>query len=197
VAVANALSTLKDRADLVMTKSHGAGVTELAARLVETDLRELTGKLSRHALELGTYDDGSRVLIHPYDPPLLLAGTSGGGKSTLATALIEQLVKRGYQVCIVDPEGDYAEFSGATTLCDAKRSSTVREVLEVLDVPRHNAAVNLLGIALADRPAMAASLLSAVFELRSRSGHPHWIVLDETHHLFGAELDARGLPFPR
>ncbi len=41
VAVSNALPALKERADLVVEGSHGAGVAELIERLVATDLREL------------------------------------------------------------------------------------------------------------------------------------------------------------
>src|SRR5262249_22890221 len=162
VAVANALPKVKDRADLVTRGDHGTGVQELAAQLVDSDLRATTAELRRHAVILGTQGDGSEVLVHPYEPPVLVAGTSGGGKSTLATSLLEQLIERGYQICIVDPEGDYDDFEGATTLGDAKRPPGLTEIMEVLSSPRQNAVVNLLGVPLGDRPATFSKVLSAL-----------------------------------
>ncbi len=49
VAVANAVPLLKERADLVTQAANGAGVAELAARLLATDLAELTDGLARHS----------------------------------------------------------------------------------------------------------------------------------------------------
>ena len=50
VAVANALDSLKDRADLVTRGARGTGVEELVDRLIEDDLRSLV--VARHALLL-------------------------------------------------------------------------------------------------------------------------------------------------
>lgn len=44
VAVANALPALKDRADLVVQKDHGAGVVELMERMMANDLADVTPK---------------------------------------------------------------------------------------------------------------------------------------------------------
>ena len=49
VAVANALSTLKENADLVTDRDHGAGVTELIERLIADDLAGYEPKLTRQA----------------------------------------------------------------------------------------------------------------------------------------------------
>jgi len=43
--------------------------------------------------------------------------------------------------------------------------------------------VNLLGVKLQDRPAFFASLLLRLQEQRARTGRPHWILVDEAHHL--------------
>jgi hydroxymethylpyrimidine pyrophosphatase-like HAD family hydrolase len=47
VAVANALPALKERADLVTTGSHGAGVEELIEKLLSEDLASLTPRVKR------------------------------------------------------------------------------------------------------------------------------------------------------
>ncbi|HXU81951.1 MAG TPA: HAD-IIB family hydrolase [Polyangia bacterium] len=183
VAVANALDSLKERADMVTAADHGAGVSELAERMIASDLADLAGRLQRHSLVLGADEGGNELRIPVHGSPVLVAGTSGGGKSTLASGLIEQLGEQGYQFCIVDPEGDFADLPNVPSLGDAKHAPTVNEVMEVLTPPSQNASVNLLGVPLADRPAYFEALLLHLHELRTRTGRPHWLIVDEAHHL--------------
>jgi HAD superfamily hydrolase (TIGR01484 family) len=185
VAVANALEPLKERADFVTVGERGAGVIELIGQLVESDLAELEPRLTRRRIALGTAGE-EEVWLPPYGVNLLLAGTSGSGKSTLATGLLERLAEQDYQFCIVDPEGDYEGFQDAVVLGDADRAPLVKEVIELLDRPDRNAVVNLLAVGMADRPGVFDDLFAALLELRSRAGRPHWIVIDETHHLLPA-----------
>lgn len=195
VAVANALPPLKERADLVTDGARGAGVTELIDRMLATDLADLE-PLERHRIPLGTPEagpDGEEVRLAPFGVNVLVAGTSGSGKSTFATALLERLGEREYQFCIVDPEGDYDEFEGAVVLGDATRAPLVKEVLELLGRPDRNCTVNLLAVGMEDRPAFFDELFAGLLELRSRVGRPHWIVIDETHHL----LPPSWTPTPR
>jgi hypothetical protein len=49
--------------------------------------------------------------------------------------------------------------------------------------PAANAVVNLVGLPLNDRPSFFAGLLPRLQELRAQFGRPHWIVVDEAHHL--------------
>lgn len=183
VAVANALPMLKERADFVTRGSHGAGVVELIDMLVATDLQELDARLERHEIMLGSRDDGSAVRVKPYGINLLFSGTSGSGKSTIATGFLERLAEREYQFCIIDPEGDYQEFAGAVVLGSRKRAPLVEEVCNFLQEPDQNLIVNLLAIGLENRPSFFDQLFPALLELRTRTGRPHWIVIDEAHHL--------------
>ena len=38
---------------------------------------------------------------------ILIAGPSGSGKSTVTAGIVERLIEQNYQVCVIDPEGDY------------------------------------------------------------------------------------------
>jgi hypothetical protein len=55
--------------------------------------------------------------------------------------------------------------------------------MEVLAKPEQNATVNMLALTLEERPRFFEKLLPRVQELRARTGRPHWIILDESHHL--------------
>ena len=186
VAVANALPALKERADLVTAGERGAGVSELIDRMLESDLADLEPRLERHQIPLGAAGTDEELRLPPYGVNVLLAGTSGSGKSTFATGILERLAEREYQFCIIDPEGDYEGFEGAVTLGDGKQPPRVKEAIDLLGDPSRNAVVNLLAVGLDDRQAFFDELFAALLELRSRSGKPHWILLDETHHLLPA-----------
>ncbi|HZS33498.1 MAG TPA: HAD hydrolase family protein [Methylomirabilota bacterium] len=193
VAVADALPAVRRRADLVTAGGNGRGVVELVDRLLRDDLAAVG---ARH-LRLGRTPDGREVRVQALGENVLIAGTSGAGKSTLAAGLLEQLGEGGYQFCIVDPEGDYQALEGAVALGDAGHPPSVREVVQLLERPSQNVSVNLLGIGLDHRPAFSEELLIAVLELRARTGRPHWIVIDEAHHLLPANWAPAALTLPR
>jgi HAD superfamily hydrolase (TIGR01484 family) len=65
-AVANALPSLKEKADSVTARDHGAGVSELIDQLIATDLREVAPRLTRHELLLGLADDQEEVRADPH-----------------------------------------------------------------------------------------------------------------------------------
>lgn len=197
VAVANSLPMLKERADWVTQNSRGAGVTELIDQLISSDLEEFTVSLTRHQILLGTKSDNTEVYLPTYGSSLLLAGTSGGGKSTLATGILERLGEQGYQFCIIDPEGDYESFEGAVVLGDSHQPPKVTEVLDLLNKPNQNLVVNLLGVKLEERPSFFAGLLPSLLEMRARTGRPHWLVVDEAHHMLPSSWNPASLTLPQ
>ena len=135
---------------------------------------------------LATHEDGTPITFQPYGQNILVSGASGAGKSTFATGLIERLLDRHYQVCIIDPEGDYSTLDDIVTLGTRLRAPHIDEVLDVLADATANVVVNLLGIPLPDRPDFFAQLLPRIQAMRARTGRPHWMVIDEVHHLIPA-----------
>jgi hypothetical protein len=197
VAVANALPLLKERADIVSTSDHGRGVVELIDALLTNDLAQYDGRLRRHHILAGTDSEGKEVLIPPYGAGVLLAGPSGSGKSTLAAGLLERLAAQGYQFCLIDPEGDYTELEGAISVGDPEHSPNIDEVVRLLQDPTQQVAINLLGLKLEDRPDFFTRLMPRLQELRARLGHPHWIVVDEAHHVLPAAWQPAAQTLPR
>jgi hypothetical protein len=158
-------------------------VTELIDMLVEDDLRRLESRVARHDVPLGTVDGDKPVTVTQFYSNVLVAGPSGSGKSTLNTAFLERLVETGYQFCLIDPEGDYGTFEGALVLGAADRPPDVDEVIGHLETSQDNLVVNLVGLRLLDRPDFFSVLLPRLQELRARIGRPHWVIVDEAHHL--------------
>jgi len=189
VAVANALPTVKEHADWITRRDHGAGVEELIDRLLESDLRELEPRLLRHQVPLGRAADGRALALPGHGANVLIAGASGSGKSTFATGLLERLRDRGAQLLVIDPEGDYQEIAGLTAVGSRERPPDTEELLGFLEPPAQNAAVNLLGLPVESRPGFFARLWPRIQELRRKSGRPHWVLVDEAHHLVPRERD--------
>lgn len=196
-AVDNALPAIKERVDLVLKKDHGAGVAELIDMILGDDLKEVEGRVKRHQLLLGTRADGRAVRVKSYYNSILIAGPSGSGKSTVATGLLERLGEQRYQYCIIDPEGDYDSFEGAIVLGGGNRAPTIDEALQLLKNPHGNAVLNLIGVPLADRPVFFLTLLSRLLELRAATGRPHWLLVDEAHHLLPASWQPATLALPQ
>lgn len=194
VAVNNALDSVKKEADIVTQGRHGSGVEEIINRLIECDLEDL--EIKRHQIPFGKISDDHNLTITPYGHNLLLCGTSGSGKSTLATGFLERVSEAGYQFCIIDPEGDYETFEGATTLGSPQHGPSVEEVLKFIEKSRDNLVVNLLGIPLKDRPLFFENLFIRLDQLRAKLGRPHWVVIDETHHMLPADFQTT-LPLPK
>jgi HAD superfamily hydrolase (TIGR01484 family) len=188
IAVANALPSVKKHADLVTMKARGEGVTDLINMIVSNDLRELEPRLKRHEILLGN-SDGKDIRLSPYGSNILLSGTSGSGKSTFARGFMEQIGLKKYQFCIIDPEGDYEDLEGAVVVGSSKSAPIVEGSIRLLERYDQNVVVNLLGIGIEDRPKFFKEFLPRLQDLRNRTGRPHWIILDEAHHLMPSTMD--------
>ena len=196
VAVGNALDSLKAHADLVTRSDDGEGVIELIDRLIASDLEELNSRLARHRIVLGHSGDGVDVPLESNNGVVLVAGPSGGGKTMITRALAERLRDAMYQFCVIDPEGDYDEFSGAIALRGADRRALADDAIRVLDNPGENAVVNLMDFRLDHRPQFFQLLLPRLIELRTTAGRPHWIIVEEAHHLLPSSWQASHVMLP-
>ena len=197
VAVGNAVPSIKEIATLVTSGENGSGVVELSDKLIADDLRELEGTIERHLIMLGKRTDGIAVRLAPYGRNVLIAGPSGSGKSTLTAGIIERLIEKDYQVCIVDPEGDYTVLRDVVAVGNPSRAPSVQEVLSILEDPTINISVNSLGIPLGDRPDFFAQLIPNLQAMRARTGRPHWLVLDEAHHMLPETWGHAGSSLPQ
>jgi hypothetical protein len=186
VAVANAIPSLKEKADLVTEGARGSGVAELVDKLIDNDLSEVNSRLTRHSICLGKSGQGE-LDLPAYGRNMLVCGQSGSGKSTVVIGLLERIMKKKYQICLIDPEGDYENLPGCRTVGDEKRAPDVGDVKQVLEDPAAQVVVNLVGVPTADRPGYFSLLLSELQIQRLRAGRPHWLAIDEAHHVLPCE----------
>jgi hydroxymethylpyrimidine pyrophosphatase-like HAD family hydrolase len=190
VAVANALPAIKERADLVMRRKNGRGVAEFIEGYLLDDLARAQRVLARHTVEVGTQKSGAPVRVPVHCANYLIVGSSGSGKSTLTGVLVERLVDQGYQVCMIDPEGDHTGLDPLVTLGSTEAKPTFEEIDSALERAPAGLVVNLVAVSRADKVRFASELLAAVIAARAVRGRPHWVVIDEAHHL----LPAYGAP---
>jgi hydroxymethylpyrimidine pyrophosphatase-like HAD family hydrolase len=195
VAVADAIPALRERADVVTSAPSGAGVTEIIDRHVLSDARELIGRLARHRLALGDLPDGTPVTIAPHDTRLLIVGPSGTGKSTLTGLLVEQLVQSSRCICLLDPEGDYdalAELPDVVVLGGKATEALPApdELEQLLRRPSGHLTLNLSALSMADKVAYTTRALGVVAAVQATHGLPHWLIVDEAHHVFPADGSA-------
>ncbi len=194
IAVANALDAVKKTADLVTHGDHGAGVVEAIDAILSEDSRPLTAAAHRRRITLGEDEDAALTVD---GGAVLIAGSSGIGKSTLATAIVEKLAAQRFQICVLDPEGDYDDLQGAVVLGDATNPPLGNEVIDYLRQP--DAAplvVNMLGLELRDRPAFFRELIARIGDLRGQYARPHWLLVDEAHHMLPAASDLAAASLP-
>jgi hypothetical protein len=192
VAVADAVPALRERADHVTRAAGPAGVVELVDEHVLNDAVRLIPRLRRHHIELGRTADDTPVTVPAHGARLLIVGPSASGKSTLTGVLVERLLGAGRNLCLLDPEGDHqalAEIEGVVALGGKAEHTlpTPDELQQLLRRPASCLVLNLSSMSLAEKVAYATRALAAVAAVRSASGLPHWLVVDEVHHIAPAE----------
>jgi hydroxymethylpyrimidine pyrophosphatase-like HAD family hydrolase len=194
-AVPNALASVKDSVDIVLSGAHGAAVAELIDRILAEDAR--LAPPAKHGIAIGTDAMGRPVYLMPAAGHVLLVGPSGSGKSTLATTITEEMVDRNFSFCVMDPEGDYYELQHAVCVGSAASSPNIHDAIRL----QHEAAVNLVinsqALTLSERRHLFAVLIDETTRWREETGRPHWLVIDEAHEVMPADRPNERLELPR
>lgn len=69
-------------------------------------------------------------------------------------------------------------------------------MLSVLATPDASVVVKLLGLDVSERPAYFGKLFGQISGLRATTGRPHWLILDEAHHLSPSTQDVQHNALP-
>ena len=194
-AVANSLDSIKKEATIVTNGDHGSGVAEMISSLIKDDLSFAAPLIKKSKLVIGKSDEES-FSLDAYSNGILIAGTSGSGKTTLTTAFVEALVETKYQFCLVDPEGDYTDFPDAVVIGDSNHAPVIEEAIKVLENPVQNVIICLLGIPFDRRPYFFNDFIIKFTELRNKTGHPHWLIIDESYQLLPLKMEETIINLP-
>ncbi|MFY0529967.1 HAD hydrolase family protein [Archangium gephyra] len=178
VAVADALPALKERAAFVTSGAAEAGVVELIEELVRDDLQAARARIPHDSLLLGFDGAGDAVCIPAYGDNVLVMGPRGSGKSSYAFGLLERLIQKKYQPCVIDAQGDFPLREDLARLGSRLRAPRVSEVISALTDPSAKLVVNLAGLPAYEQPGFCAELFTALRVMRERTGRPHWIVVN-------------------
>ena len=191
-AVADAVPALRERADVVSKAPGHLGTVEFIEQHVLRDLVDIAPRLTRHNIKVG--EDGSAVPVSlpAHGTHLLVVGPSASGKTTLTAALVEQLVESGRSACLIDPEGDYRSLSELQRVIvmggkGEQALPTPDELTQLLGRPSDSLVLDLSSLSLAEKVSYATKVLAAANAVRGSRGMPHWIVIDEAHHIFPAD----------
>jgi hydroxymethylpyrimidine pyrophosphatase-like HAD family hydrolase len=192
VAVADAVPALRDRADYVTRAPAARGAVEFIEEHLLEDLVSLVPRLVRHSLALGQLGDGRPLTIPAHGTRLLVAGPSGSGKTSLTGVLVERIVESGRSLLLLDPEGDYqtlVELEGLVVLGGKAEQAlpTPDEIGQLLRQPRTSLVLDMSALTLEEKVAYGTKVLGTVAAVRSASGLPHWLVIDEAHHVLPPE----------
>jgi hydroxymethylpyrimidine pyrophosphatase-like HAD family hydrolase len=179
VAVANAIQTLKDRADRVTAEKRGDGVLEIIADLIEHDLERTPPRKPRRVVALGKLAGGEAATVPAAGVSMLVLGPPRSGKSSFAIRVLERLSDCGYQYCVLDTRGEYLEFNPAIVFGTPDHAPDSIEVLSALAKPGVHAVACLMAVPPEARRGLVAGLLRRLVALREQTGRPHWVLIDE------------------
>jgi hydroxymethylpyrimidine pyrophosphatase-like HAD family hydrolase/CheY-like chemotaxis protein len=188
VAVPNAIPKIKALADVVLSqdsKETGTGINVLLRQLL-TRRGPVHRQRPERRLVLGYTKESLPVYLDPLtlvDSRLGIFGASNSGKSWLAGLLTEELFKLGYQVCIIDPEGDYRAMASMTHSLHLGSSASplpsIADLINLLEWHTVSMVLDLSTRTPEERLTYVLEFTRALRGLRARRGRPHWFLIDE------------------
>jgi hydroxymethylpyrimidine pyrophosphatase-like HAD family hydrolase len=181
-AVADAVPSVADHADLVLDHPNGAGVVALLRGPLLRGHQRLCPQ--RRWVSIGWFEDASPVRLPGSQSSVLVSGDTGSGKSYLAGLLAERWIDAGYSVLVIDPEGDHlglSERADVHLIDAATRLPAPHELISMLSVGHGSVVLDLSGLDVDAQLAYLRHLPDAVAAGRASHGVPHWVVYDEAH----------------
>jgi len=191
VAVPKALPKIKVIADIVLpddAEDPGTGINQFFRQILTRRLPNHRQRPERR-LVLGYTHDGAPIYLDPMnlvDSRIGIFGDSNSGKSWLSGLLTEELFRLGYQVCVIDPEGDYSALASSTHSLHLGASQTplpsIADLINLVEWHAVSIVIDLSSRAPEKRMAYTLEFIRALRGLRARRGRPHWILIDEAQY---------------
>jgi GTPase SAR1 family protein len=162
----------------------------IQTRVLMLVARELTKEYRSGDQQLAVLRDVNFEI--PTGAYVAIVGPSGSGKTTLTGALVERIVDTDRSALLIDPEGDYQTLSDLERVVvlggtGERALPTPDELHQLLRHPKSSLVLNLSAMTRGEKVAYATKVLGVVAAVRSTSGVPHWVILDEAHHVLPAD----------
>lgn len=188
-AVADAVSSVRRFADVVLDQPNGAGVAALLARPYLSGAQRWCPP--RHWVDIGAFDDKTAVRLPGSQGRIVVTGPAASGKSYLLGLMAEQWVLAGYCVLAIDPEGDHLQLQQLNQVQVLDGAHNLPEPAEVVNALRPNSSivVDLSALAEPHKGDYVHRLRSTAEAHREQHGFPHWVIYDEAH-LLGSDEGA-------
>lgn len=197
VAVADAVPPLKALADVVSTQPGPAGVLEILQSFWLNDQRPNVFVRREREIPLGVNEANLPLSI----PGSVLAGSnlgvfgnSGSGKSWVTGLLAEGMHHAGYQILLIDPEGDFRGLRAIPGIVaiegNHKTLPSTALVTALLETVSTSVVLDLCAYPVHLREQYIADLFGALQVLRERKFRPHWIVLEEAQYFLSSDNSA-------
>jgi hypothetical protein len=147
----------------------------------------------RQRIVIGRDATGAPVGLPGSATNVMISGDPRSGKSWLAGLVAERLMERGYRLCIIDPEGDYALlgqrprticFGGDVPLLDPAALGNV------LSEESINLVVSLTSLSQSEKVRYVERALPGLEAIRTVAGIPHWVMIDEAHYFVNERSNA-------
>ncbi|MGZ8425234.1 MAG: HAD-IIB family hydrolase [Candidatus Binatia bacterium] len=185
VAARGSIPAVLALADDRVSQPGGAGVSSYIRTVLERGGVIPTPR--RRTVMLGKTSEGSEVTLPNSGTNVVISGDPRTGKSWIAGLLAEQLIEERYQICIVDPEGDYAQMGQrpkVVTLGHELALPAPATAARFISNERLSIILTLSSLAPGDQLTYVEQLLAALQSERDAMGMPHWLVIDEAHYFF-------------
>jgi hydroxymethylpyrimidine pyrophosphatase-like HAD family hydrolase len=188
VAARGSVPTVLSLADERLTQPGGAGVALYIRKIIERNGIIPTPR--RRAVALGRTTEGSEAVLPNSGTNVLISGDPRSGKSWIGGLLAEQLIEDGYRICIIDPEGDYAQLGERYKIVTFGHDLALpspQAVIRLLGTEPLSVVLTLSSLAPSEQLNYVRQLLASTEVVREITGTPHWMVIDEAHYFFHSD----------
>ena len=190
-AVADAVPSVREHADLVLEAPDGAGVAGLLTGPYLNGAQRWCPP--RRWIDIGTFDDGTLARVPGSQARVLVTGPAGAGKSYVVGLMAERWILAGYCVLVIDPEGDHTELRelSQVQVVDARHYlPDPTELVNTLLHPYNSVVLDMSALPDPHKVDYLHRLRSTTEAHRQQHGFPHWVIYDEAH-LLGTDQVAR------
>lgn len=193
VAVQNATEDIKKMSDIILSAPNGTGVNGFLTQLMNHEI-PIYNPRAKQRIQIGHRQGQEELFMNPLrllNGNLCISGDSRSGKSWIAGLIIEKLLEQEYQICVIDPEGDYYGINAFPHAIVMGRNDpklpAVTDLLTLFEYSSTSIVLDMSSKPLSFQTEYVEELLHGLFSLKESRGKPQLIIMDEAHYFCGPQ----------